>query len=76
MRAVAASPATGVAQYLQSVNARFEPLHVFIGEAEMVTNFVDQDVGHDIAQGFFVFGPIVKDRPPVKRDAIGLLPGR
>src|ERR1700722_16958259 len=43
----------------------FDRLHIGIGEAEMVADFVHQHVFDDVAQRFVVFGPVIKDRPPV-----------
>ena len=50
--------------------AGLDLLHVGIGQAEMVANFVDQDVADDLAQGFVVLGPIIQDRSPVEPDHV------
>jgi hypothetical protein len=49
--------------------------HIVIGQAEMMADLVDQNMGDDIAQRFFMFGPIVQDRTAVERDAVGTFAG-
>ncbi len=54
---------------------RLDIFHIVIGQAEMMADLVDQNMGDDIAQRFFMFGPIVKDRTAVERDAVGAFAG-
>src|SRR5438552_11709343 len=46
-------------------------LHIGIREAEMVADFVNQDVTDDMAQRFLVFGPVIEDRAAVQPDQVG-----
>src|ERR1700742_217645 len=50
--------------------AGLDLLHVGVGQAEMVANFVDQDVADDLAEGFVVLRPVIQDRPPVEPDHV------
>src|SRR5579871_4706026 len=52
------------------VHARLDPLHVGIGEAEMVANLVHQHMAHDRTQRLIVLGPVVQDRPAVEPDHV------
>ena len=37
----------------------------------MMPDLVDQHMAHDPPQRFVMFGPVIKDRPPVEPDQIG-----
>src|SRR3984893_14683604 len=59
-----------------SAHARLDCGHVVVGEAEMVTDFVHEDVGDDRPQRLVVLGPVVEDRPAVEPHHVGHLSGR
>ena len=50
----------------------FDALHVFVGEAEMVADLVDEDVGDDVAEQDLRFAPLVDDRAAVEVDDVGV----
>src|SRR5262245_5709930 len=58
-----------------SAHARLDCSHVVVGEAEMVTDFVHEDVGDDRAQRLVVLGPVIEDRPAVEPHHVGHLSG-
>src|SRR5262245_30307886 len=49
----------------------FDALHVGIRQAEMVADFVHQDMGDYGAERFLVLGPIVENRAPVEEHHVG-----
>src|ERR1051325_1942696 len=53
------------------VGRRLDRLHVLVGEAEMVADLVDQDMGDDRRQAFGMIGPIGEDRLAVEPDHVG-----
>lgn len=40
-----------------------------------MADFVDENVGDDLAQCLFMLGPVIEDRPAIEEDHIGHLPG-
>src|SRR4051812_33232013 len=47
-----------------------ETLHVFIGEAEVMADLVDQDMRDDGAETLFVFRPIVENGTAIEIDHV------
>jgi hypothetical protein len=41
-----------------------------------MAELVHQDVRHDVAEGFFVLGPVIEDRTAIEPDGIGHAAGR
>ena len=54
----------------QFVGAVFDRLHVVVRQAEMMADFVDQNMGDDVAQRFLVLGPVVEDRAAIEQDPV------
>ena len=60
----------------QASAGRLDRLHVVVGQAEMVADLVDEDVGDEVPEGLVVLGPVVEQRPAVEPDLVRHLPGR
>src|SRR5436853_6870215 len=56
---------------LHRIRLAFDALHVLVRESKMVTDLMHQHVGNDHAERFLMFGPIIKDRPPVEVNCVG-----
>ena len=46
----------------------FDSRHASIGKTEMMADFMDQDMPHQMAQVFPAFDPVVQQRPAVEKD--------
>src|SRR6187402_3734876 len=53
------------------IGLRLDGLHICVGEAKMVADFVDQHMADDMAQRLLMFGPVVQNRPPIQPDHVG-----
>src|SRR5438105_5257553 len=51
-----------------------DPLHILVAEPEMMADFVDQHVTHQMAQIFAAFTPVIEDRPAIEKDHIEVRP--
>lgn len=60
---------------LLAVRLGLQRFHVIVGQSEMVADFVDQDVAHQMAQVLTGFAPIGQDRLAVEKNAV-LIVGR
>src|SRR6266513_6109376 len=45
---------------------RLNRLHIGVGEAEMVADFVDKHMADDMAERLVMLGPVIQDRPAVE----------
>jgi len=45
---------------------RLDRLHVGVGKAEMVADFVNQHMADDMAKRLVMFSPVIQDRPAVE----------
>ena len=46
----------------------FDPMHVFVGEAKVVADLVDDDVADEMAELDATFSPLREDGNPVEED--------
>src|SRR5205807_7859476 len=47
-----------------------DALHILIAKAEMVADFVDHDMAHDIGEVLPGFAPVIEDRPAIEKDRV------
>src|SRR6266849_7035140 len=51
----------------------FDRFHVVVAQAEMVADFVDQHVAHDVRQVLARFTPVVEDGTAIEKDAVDVV---
>lgn len=49
----------------------FDGFHIAIRQAEVVTDFMDENVGNDGTKGFIMLGPIVEDGTAIEKHHVG-----
>src|SRR5262245_63787577 len=57
---------------LRALRFRLDPLHVVVGEAEMVADLVNEDVAHQVSQVLAGFAPVVQQRAAVEEDHVDI----
>ena len=62
--------------YCALLGTGFDRFHVFVRQAEMMADFVNQHVGDNFAQCILMLRPIIEDWPSIQPDHIGQLLGR
>jgi len=54
-----------------SIRRRFDPVDVVVGEAEMVADFMDEDVFDDRLERLLALAPEIEQGPAIQENQVG-----